>query len=249
MHQIQREADIPQLCERGWHSQVQAHDKEAQHNNQGRNTPQQRSAEAQNVYRGFSDQKAEKTEDGGGQTEGQTESGQLICSIGIPKEAADVVCQYPQDKFQHDGASVEGQRSKVHGQQPGQSRQKHEQSAAYKASVFMADAESRKEKEIEKNLTIYSPAYAHQRLQNSSADIEGNKQKALEQKNRICFALGEHVGKEQKQDIGAYSHGIIKRQDANQPFGKKMLCIPVGGKHNHKTADTKKDIHAESAAA
>lgn len=249
MHQIQREADVPQLCEYGWHFQVQAHNEEAQYNDQGRNAPQKRSAEAQNVYHGFGNQETEKTQGSDGQTEGQTNTGQLFGGISVPNESANVVCQYPENKFQHDRVSVEGQGSKVYGQQPGQRYQKHEKNAAYKASVFMADVESRKEKEIEKNLTIYGPAYTHQRLQNSFADIEGNKQKAFEQKYGICFTLGEHTRKEQEQDIGSQSHGIIKRQDANQPFGKKMLCTSVGGKHNHKAADTKKDIHAESAAA
>ena len=79
--------------------------------------------------------------------------------------------------------------------------------------------------------------------------MEGNEKEAFCQKDRISLALQKHFREKKQEQKGSQSHKIIKGKNADQPLSQEKFRFFVGGMHDHETADTEKDIHAESAAA
>ncbi len=113
----------------------------------------------------------------------------------------------------------------------------------------MADTHGDVKQHIKENFTVQGPADAHQRLYGSVPYVEGNEKEAFCQKDRISLALQKHFREKKQEQKGSQSHKIIKGKNADQPLSQEKFRFFVGGMHDHETADTEKDIHAESAAA
>lgn len=86
-----------------------------------------------------------------------------------------VIAENAQHKFQHDIIPVETKRGKIMRQHLIEQNQKSEEAAANQTAVSVADMECQIKKQIKKDFAVHSPADAHQGLQNSAADIEGNE--------------------------------------------------------------------------
>ncbi len=112
----------------------------------------------------------------------------------------------------------------------------------------MADAHGNGKQEIEEYFTVYRPADAHQRLQYAAADVERKEEETFQKKYGICPGLFEHPGEQQQEQKGSQGHKVVKGQNPYQPFSQKKTAVRMGGEQDHKPADTKKDIYAESAA-
>ena len=59
--------------------------------------------------------------------------------------------------------------------------------------------------------------------------------------------LLEHGRKQQQRQIGAQCHQVVKRKNPDQAFAEEIFGTFFRGKHDHESADTKKDVHTESS--
>ena len=99
--------------------------------------------------------------------------------------------------------------------------------------------------QIEQHFTVNGPADPYQRLDRSAADIKRNKQQTFDQIGKIVSGLLEHGRKQQQRQIGAQCHQVVKRKNPDQAFAEEIFGTFFRGKHDHESADTKKDVHTE----
>ena len=130
----------------------------------------------------------------------------------------------------------------------GHCNENRQEQAAEQPAEPVADTHGNHEQYVEEDFAVYRPADAQERLNRSSADVEGDEEQAFQEKDRIRPGLFEHARKQQQEQEGARCHQVVQGEDTDQPFSQEMPASAVGGEHDHKAADTEEDVHAESAA-
>ena len=166
-------------------------------------------------------------------------------AIQIPQQ---IVSQNSEEKFQHDRISVKNEERRkyiTYRRLPGcdrrskylyHSHQNHQKCAADQTAVFHADVKGNEKQQIEQHFTVDGPA-----------DIKRNKQQTFDKIGKIVSGLLEHGRKQQQRQIGSQCHQVVKRKNPDQAFAEEIFGTFFRGKHDHESADTKKDVHTESS--